>query len=236
MQKCLLLKRPTSIANNWPSKKPSSSPTSMPSSSSSFPSSSYPPLSLRRTSRIVARASSEDFGLQWQPVFRFEQADLMAEAPSLLKACEDFDWKSRAIELRALAKLSLQDTPISNSHAPKSHSGDGNGSMSNGNGDRWFAAGITLVTAALTQCSFHFSAFAAEEGIQNPEAAEAASRAPAWLTPALLAFPVVSYAIFNVYRDQVNPYAKVTDWMFGVVAFVIVANLVLISTIGVRLY
>jgi hypothetical protein len=35
---------------------------------------------------------------------------------------------------------------------------------------------------------------------------------------------------------QVNPYAKVTDWMFGVVAVVIIANIVMIATLGVRLY
>ncbi len=32
---------------------------------------------------------------------------------------------------------------------------------------------------------------------------------------------------------QVNPYAKVTDWMFGVVAVVIIANIVMIATLGV---
>lgn len=181
-------------------------------------------------------ASSEDFGLQWQPVFRFEQSDLMADAPSLLKTCEDFDWKAQANELRTLANISLNNTSINKSQAPKSQSKDVNESTSNDNGDTWFAAGLALATATLVQFSFHFSALAAEEAIQNPEAAEAASRAPAWLTPTLLAFPVVSYAIFSVYRDQVNPYAKVTDWMFGVAAVVIIANLVLISTLGVRLY
>ena len=33
---------------------------------------------------------------------------------------------------------------------------------------------------------------------------------------------------------KVNPYANVSDWLFGVAAVVIIANLVLISTIGVR--
>ncbi|BBM99114.1 hypothetical protein MPTK1_1g18830 [Marchantia polymorpha subsp. ruderalis] len=64
----------------------------------------------------------------------------------------------------------------------------------------------------------------------------AASRAPEWLAPAIFAFPVVSYFLFGVYRDQVNPNAKVTDWLFGLVAFGIVANIVMQVTWGVRLY
>jgi hypothetical protein len=51
------------------------------------------------------------------------------------------------------------------------------------------------------------SAFGADETIQQIEAAEAASRAPTWLAPSLLAFPLVSYALFNVYRTQVLCYS-----------------------------
>lgn len=35
---------------------------------------------------------------------------------------------------------------------------------------------------------------------------------------------------------QVNPGARVVDWMFGVIAAVIIANIVLIATLGVRLF
>ncbi|KAL2621834.1 hypothetical protein R1flu_002039 [Riccia fluitans] len=65
---------------------------------------------------------------------------------------------------------------------------------------------------------------------------EAVSRTPSWLPPTVLAFPVVSYFAFSYYREKVNPAAKITDWMFSVVALVIVANIVLMATIGVRLY
>lgn len=175
-------------------------------------------------------------GLQWQPVFRFDSNDLMAEAPYLRRNCEDLDWKTQASDLRDLAKLSLHISSFNNQTlVPKPEPKDDKESRGNGTGDTWFAAGIALA-AALFQCNLRFHALAAEESLQKAEVAEAASRAPAWLTPALLAFPVVSYAVFSVYRSQVNPYAKVTDWMFGVAAVVIIANLVLISTIGVRLY
>ncbi|CAM6099764.1 unnamed protein product [Calypogeia fissa] len=70
----------------------------------------------------------------------------------------------------------------------------------------------------------------------TPEAVEAASRAPSWLVPAVLIFPPLSYLVFNVYRDKVNPYAKVTDWMFGIVALTIVSNIIMMAVWGVRLY
>ncbi|MCO5552947.1 hypothetical protein L7F22_006467 [Adiantum nelumboides] len=197
--------------------------------------SSSAPFPARCFGRVLAMVSSEDFSLQWKPAFRLEQAQLMEDAPSLLKTCSDFDWKAQASELRALAQLSLRNLSRQPPSSPSTLKDVGE-SMSRDNGDTWFAAGLALATAALLQVNLHFNAFAVEETAQTTEAAEAASRAPTWLTPALLAFPVVSYALFYVYRSQVNPEAKVTDWMFGVAATVIIANLVLISTIGVRLY
>eukprot|EP00250_Pteridium_aquilinum_P006348 c16290_g1_i1 orf=120-839(+) len=239
MERCVLVKRSLAMAGLSPSRRVCRpSPTSFPSSSSSPPSSSSSSAApSRRCLKVMAMASSEDFGLQWQPVFSFEQADLMTDAPSLLKTCEGFDWQAQVIKLRTLAKLSMPNTPTSNQNqALKPLSKDLQEGAGKDNGDTWFVAGLALVTTALIQCSFHLNAFAAEESAQTAEAAEAASRAPAWLTPALLAFPVVTYVMFSVYRSQVNPGAKVTDWMFGVAAAVIIANLVLISTIGVRLY
>lgn len=66
---------------------------------------------------------------------------------------------------------------------------------------------------------------------------EAATRtAPEWVAPFVLAVPVVSYLLFTFYRSKVNPYAKLTDWVFGLVAMAILGNLILIATVGVRLY
>ncbi|KAI5070000.1 hypothetical protein GOP47_0014343 [Adiantum capillus-veneris] len=223
MERCILMKRSLLAMGHLPLSS---------TAHRSPPTGSSPSLSTRSLAKVLAMASSEDFSLQWQPAFRLEQAELMEDAPSLLKTCGDFDWKAQASELRALAHLSVRNI----SQSPNSTLKDVDESKSKDNGDTWFAVGLALATAALVQVSFHFNALAAEESVQTPEAGEAASRAPAWLTPVLLAFPVVSYVVFYVYRSQVNPSAKVTDWMFGVAATVIIANLVLISTLGVRLY
>ncbi len=37
-----------------------------------------------------------------------------------------------------------------------------------------------------------------------PESIEAATRVPGWLGPSVLAFPVVSYFLFNIYREKVS--------------------------------
>lgn len=75
----------------------------------------------------------------------------------------------------------------------------------------------------------------AEESAFN-ESLQAVTGQPQWLAPAVLAFPVFSYVIFTIYRDKVNPRAKVSDWLLGLAATVIVANIVTIVTLGVRLY
>lgn len=168
--------------------------------------------------------------LSWQPVFRFDSDDLLAEAPNLRKQCEDLDWGKQANDLRALAARSLQ---TKDGAAGDQQSQDSSDNLRKDNRDQgpWFTAFVAIVAAQL-QCGLTFSAIAQE----TSESAEVASRAPGWLVPAVLTFPVLSYGLFNLYRDQVNPYAKVTDWMFGMVALVIVVNLVLIVTLGVRLY
>ena len=66
-------------------------------------------------SRVMAMVSSlnkEDniVGIQWQPLLRFDRDELIAEAPFLNRNCEDLDWETQALDLRALAKLSLQNT------------------------------------------------------------------------------------------------------------------------------
>ncbi|KAJ7517195.1 hypothetical protein O6H91_21G014000 [Diphasiastrum complanatum] len=99
----------------------------------------------------------------------------------------------------------------------------------------------TVAAVFLIQGAAVMDAFAAEAG--NPtqldpvsQSLEAAITTPAWLIPAILACPVISYLLFNVYRDQVNPYAKISDWLFGVVVLVIIGNIITMATLGVRLY
>eukprot|EP01018_Ginkgo_biloba_P022345 Gb_18900 [translate_table: standard] len=57
-------------------------------------------------------------------------------------------------------------------------------------------AGVLLHGATLKD------AYAAES-LSN-ESLEAVSRAPQWLAPSVLAFPVFSYVLFNIYRDKVG--------------------------------
>lgn len=95
-------------------------------------------------------------------------------------------------------------------------------------------AGATLACILLEGNLLLQNAYAEDSALNEP--LQAVSRQPQWLVPAVLSFPVISYAIFTIYRDKVNPSAKVSDWMLGLAAMVIVANIVTIVTLGVRLY
>lgn len=95
-------------------------------------------------------------------------------------------------------------------------------------------AGTTLACILLEGNLLLQTAYAEDSALN--ESLQAASRQPQWLAPAVLSFPVISYVIFTIYRDKVNPSAKVSDWMLGLAAMVIVANIVTIVTLGVRLY
>lgn len=108
-------------------------------------------------------------------------------------------------------------------------------SNSNGSarGKSFLALGAAVATGLVVEGSWMMDAVAGE---LSPEGVEAAARSPSWLVPAVLVFPPLSYFLFNVYRDKVNPYAKLTDWMFGVVAITIVSNIVMMAVWGVRLY
>jgi len=97
----------------------------------------------------------------------------------------------------------------------------------------WWTLGVALAGIVGGRAK---DAIAADVPIPEAIAEEVAKAAPTWVAPLVLAFPVASYFLFTVYREKVNPYAKVTDWMFGLVAMAIVGNIVLIKTIGVRLY
>eukprot|EP00249_Psilotum_nudum_P005165 c18629_g1_i1 orf=202-936(+) len=206
----------------------------------------------KKASSVFSSSSSSvkfsAMDLNWQPfslLSGWEMENLQAEEPLLLELCEDLDWKKQAEDLRQLALLSL---PLNDGNRDRGNSGletqslkeinpegsrDNGGSKSNGY-DSDFIAGV-LLAAILLQNSIFFRAFAAENELSQSTGAGLAS-APGWLAPTVLAFPLASYIIFNIYRDKMNPYAKVTDWMFGVAVVAIVANLILISTIGVRLY
>ncbi|KXZ51190.1 hypothetical protein GPECTOR_13g677 [Gonium pectorale] len=53
---------------------------------------------------------------------------------------------------------------------------------------------------------------------------------------ALLVTPVVVYALFNVYRDRINPEAKFLDYIYIMAFLAIVANLVSIAVFKVRFF
>eukprot|EP00252_Welwitschia_mirabilis_P009843 TRINITY_DN2271_c0_g1_i1.p1 TRINITY_DN2271_c0_g1~~TRINITY_DN2271_c0_g1_i1.p1 ORF type:complete len:153 (+),score=5.92 TRINITY_DN2271_c0_g1_i1:140-598(+) len=77
--------------------------------------------------------------------------------------------------------------------------------------------------------------------MQNAFAEESAApaplpQAPEWLGPAILSLPLVSYVIFSVYRDKVNPRVKISDWLLLLAAVVIAANVISILTLRVRIY
>ncbi|GBG63231.1 hypothetical protein CBR_g37317 [Chara braunii] len=59
---------------------------------------------------------------------------------------------------------------------------------------------------------------------------------PDWLGPSVVTFPFAGYILFYLYREKVNPRAKLTDFFFMVLAAAIVANLVLILTLRIRLW
>ncbi|KAG6553456.1 hypothetical protein Mapa_004368 [Marchantia paleacea] len=110
-----------------------------------------------------------------------------------------------------------------------------------GRGRTWVSTGAAaaFVTSLSLQGAVMLHAMASEaknSAVNSDTLERAASRAPEWLAPAIFAFPVVSYFLFGIYRDQVNPNAKITDWLFGLVALGIVANIVMQVTWGVRLY
>eukprot|EP00850_Spirogloea_muscicola_P008217 SM000043S15845 [mRNA] locus=s43:533007:534218:+ [translate_table: standard] len=75
-----------------------------------------------------------------------------------------------------------------------------------------------------------------EEVLASGAEAASAVQAPGWLGPFLLAFPVLGYSAFSVYRDKVNPRATLLDWAFIMTAVFIVLNLLTSIFLKVRLY
>lgn len=67
-------------------------------------------------------------------------------------------------------------------------------------------------------------------------AAETSVPAPAWLGYVVLLSPILLYGIFNLYRSQVNPRAKFTDFLFIVAGVAVVANLFSILVLKIRLF
>ena len=72
----------------------------------------------------------------------------------------------------------------------------------------------------------------AEEG--NP--VKAAAKGVSVGEIVLLSAPLLLYALFNVYRDKINPKASISDFLFLLVALVIVGNVFSILVLKVRLY
>lgn len=68
------------------------------------------------------------------------------------------------------------------------------------------------------------------------EAAAEAAPAPTWLSYIVVLTPILLYAIFNVYRSQVNPRIKFSDFLFICAGVAVVANLVSIIGFKVRLF
>lgn len=82
---------------------------------------------------------------------------------------------------------------------------------------------------------------AAAEGAQQAaaavtEAAAEAAPAPQWVSYIIVLTPIILYGLFNVYRNQVNPRASFSDFLFLVAGVAVIANLVSIIGFKVRLF
>ncbi|KAL3692161.1 hypothetical protein R1sor_005812 [Riccia sorocarpa] len=158
---------------------------------------------------------------------------MMQEAVSSAAVSEPHDWN---VLTRGEAKTKVSNNPkVGGAEESEKNSKDAFSL------DRsWFGIGAALAGAGFgaVEAGSAMEAVGSDPGVisiqPSAESIEAATRAPSWLAPAVLAFPVVSYFAFSYYRERVNPTARITDWMFSVVALVIVANIVLMATIGDR--
>ncbi|KAG0570068.1 hypothetical protein KC19_6G136400 [Ceratodon purpureus] len=97
----------------------------------------------------------------------------------------------------------------------------------------WWTLGVAMAGWFGSQA---MDAIAVEESAPAAVAQAVTRTAPEWVAPTVLATPVVSYLLFTWYRNAVNPYAKLQDWVFGLITLAILGNIVLIATVGVRLY
>eukprot|EP00850_Spirogloea_muscicola_P013247 SM000089S23803 [mRNA] locus=s89:35338:36461:- [translate_table: standard] len=99
--------------------------------------------------------------------------------------------------------------------------------------DKLLAASAVLAGLAMLPGSVQA---VGEEVLASAAEAASAVQAPGWLGPFLLAFPVLGYGAFSVYRDKVNPRATLLDWAFIMTAVFIVLNLLTSVFLKVRLY
>ncbi|EFJ34442.1 hypothetical protein SELMODRAFT_438825 [Selaginella moellendorffii] len=129
---------------------------------------------------------------------------------------------------QAVSKLAHQILNACDQHLQDDTCGGGNGSTSPAT-----APSFLLATLAGLHGFIGFSAMADEF---QSQAQAAQDKIPSWLPTAVLGAPVAAYLIFSVYRDQVNPQAKLTDFFFALAAMFIVGNLITSATLGVRLY
>jgi len=66
----------------------------------------------------------------------------------------------------------------------------------------WWTLGV-LATTGLFGISQTMDAIAADESVTSAITA-ATKEAPGWVAPSVLAFPVVSYVLFTLYRNEVG--------------------------------
>ncbi|PRW61417.1 NADH-quinone oxidoreductase subunit L [Chlorella sorokiniana] len=97
------------------------------------------------------------------------------------------------------------------------------------------AASATLALSCLLLAAPALAEEAATEAaVEAAEAGQSAGvTALGW---ALIVSPLVFYAVFNVYRSQVDPKAKFGDALFFFAASVIVGNIVSITVFKIRLF
>nr|PNR62530.1 hypothetical protein PHYPA_000954 [Physcomitrium patens] len=168
-----------------------------------------------------------------QCVAKQEHADLEHKLwNSWQTARESMDRDAELLQNDALKSESQDDsylTLLSETGIDKSleHANSSHGALEKS--VSWWTLGVAMVGWYGSQA---MDSIAAEESVSSA----ASEVAPGWVAPSVLAFPVVSYFLFTLYRNKVNPYAKLTDWVFGLVAMGIIGNIVLIKTVGVRLY
>ncbi|KAI7844875.1 hypothetical protein COHA_001528 [Chlorella ohadii] len=95
-------------------------------------------------------------------------------------------------------------------------------------------------SAALALSSLLMAAPALAEEAATEAAAEAAEAAQgAGVTAlgwALIVSPILFYALFNVYRSQIDPKAKFGDALFIFAAIIIVSNIISITVFKIRLF
>eukprot|EP00271_Cylindrocystis_brebissonii_P012109 TRINITY_DN30203_c0_g1_i1.p1 TRINITY_DN30203_c0_g1~~TRINITY_DN30203_c0_g1_i1.p1 ORF type:complete len:204 (+),score=28.11 TRINITY_DN30203_c0_g1_i1:120-731(+) len=155
--------------------------------------------------------------------------------------------KTKRASERQLSVASVNTKRASSRRAPKAvlheaESSDGTWRETVSSEPRQTEYGSRRVALALLSSAFTVSAVGQARGESEGsngdglEAIDADTETPGWLQPALLAFPLLTYAAFSVFREKVNPQASTLDFLFILVAVFIILNLFSILLLGIRLY